>query len=153
MPLLHLHVFAFLSFLKSNMQKKVRSVVYFCFKRKIQKPSHNNSNYSSRISINKRHKQTEQKTNTRHIFRKKQNTVKSSFYLYVNNGHLNFNSISFLFVIIGIIGLVLGLTYTWYGMYYMVRYGMSKSDLSKNCFILLPDGGIHVLNCIHVFLM
>jgi hypothetical protein len=48
-------------------------------------------------------------------FRKKTKSLKSTFYIFVQNGNLNFKSMSFVFVIVGLLSFLFGTGYTWYG--------------------------------------
>ena len=52
------------------------------------------------------------------IFRKKQKAVKTTFYIFVKNGNVDFRSVSFLFVVLGLFALSIGTWYTWYGKYH-----------------------------------
>ena len=55
----------------------------------------------------------------KYSFRKKQKSVKSTFYIFVEYGKLDLRTVSFLFVMIGVFALSLGTWYTWYSKYHI----------------------------------
>lgn len=74
------------------------------------------------------------------IFRKKHAAVRTPFYTYVNHGKLDFHSFSFLFVVVGTLAIISGVSYTWYD-------GISNAPFSNRVGPMIMGIGIFVVLC------